>query len=125
MAEIQVTGDTLVIHVRGADRIWALKSQLEIPLEHVVSAEIDPQVVEGWNNWWKGWRAPGTQLPGVIVAGTFYLHGEKIFWDVHHPEKAITIRLAHETYQQLIVEVDDPAQSVEQIQRARATRRGS
>ncbi len=125
MAEIQVTGDTLIIHVRGADKTWALKSQLEIPLEHVVSAEIDPKVVEEWNQWWKGWRAPGTQLPGVIVAGTFYLHGDKIFWDVHHPEKAVTIRLAHEGYQQLIVEVADPAGSVAAIQQALASRRGA
>jgi len=28
-------------------------------------------------------------VPGVITAGTFYQDGKRVFWDVHHPEKAI------------------------------------
>ena len=26
-------------------------------------------------------------LPGVITAGTFYQEGERVFWDVHDPER--------------------------------------
>lgn len=39
MAEIEYTGAALVVHVRGWDKVWALKSQLTIPIEHVIGAE--------------------------------------------------------------------------------------
>ena len=48
MTEIEVTESTLIIRVKGRDKIWALKSHLEIPLVHVVGAEIDPTVVKQW-----------------------------------------------------------------------------
>jgi hypothetical protein len=37
------------------DKLWTLKSRLEIPLAHVTDAEADPEVVRGW----KGWPGPG------------------------------------------------------------------
>jgi len=41
-----------------------------------------------------------------------------VFWDVHHPEKTIVIDLHDERYNELIVEVDDPASAVNLIQNA-------
>jgi hypothetical protein len=38
VAEIELTSDTVIVHVKGADRILALKSELTIPLEHVLGA---------------------------------------------------------------------------------------
>jgi hypothetical protein len=32
VAEVELTENTLIVHVRGMDRLWALKSRLEIPL---------------------------------------------------------------------------------------------
>ena len=32
MTEVELTQDALIVHVRGMDRLWALKSRLEIPL---------------------------------------------------------------------------------------------
>ena len=113
MAEVELTQDTLLVQVQGTDQLWALKSRLEIPLPHVVGAEADPEVALGWR---KGIRAPGTYLPGVIAAGTFYQEGEKVFWDVHDPEKMVVIRLKDEKYSRLVVEVEDPASTVEAIQ---------
>ena len=50
MAEVELTEDALLVHVRGLDRIFALRSRLEIPLSHVVGAEVGaevaPQLVE-------------------------------------------------------------------------------
>ena len=43
----------------------------------------------------------------MITAGTFYQEAERVFWDVHHPEKAIAIRLHDERYQRLVVEVEE------------------
>jgi len=115
MVEITVTKSKLVLNVLGADKLWALKSTLEIPLAHISGVLADPEVARGW---WHGVRLPGTNLPGVITAGTFHQHGKCIFWDVHHPENTIVISLHDERYNQLIVEVADPCTTVQTIQKA-------
>ncbi|HET8654571.1 MAG TPA: hypothetical protein VFL93_03575 [Longimicrobiaceae bacterium] len=117
MVEISIEGPNAVFEVQGLDRLWALKSRLEIPLKHVGGVRADPSVARGW---WKGFRAPGTELPGVIRAGTFYQHGKRIFWDVHDPERTIVVELADERYDELIIEVADPAAAVSFLERARA-----
>jgi hypothetical protein len=106
MVEISIAEDALHLEVQGWDKLWALKSRLTIPLRHVTGVRADPEVARGW---WHGIRAPGTQLTGVITAGTFYQDGKRVFWDVHQPENTIVLSLADERYDQLIVEVADPA----------------
>jgi len=108
MTDVEITASSLIVHVRGIDKILALKSQLEVPLSHVISAEIDPTVEEEFRSLFMGLKAPGTGLPGVIRAGTWYTGNGKAFWDVHDPQKTITIRLADETYSRLVIEVADP-----------------
>ncbi len=61
---------------------------------------------------WKGWKAPGTYIPTIITAGTFYKDGNKIFWDVSDMDKCILIDLKDEDYQQLIVEVENPEETI-------------
>ena len=51
MAEVEFARDALIVHVRGMDRLWALRSRLEIPLAHVLNAEADPELARGW---WQG-----------------------------------------------------------------------
>ena len=99
----------------GADKLWALKSSLEIPLVHIAGVRADPEVARGF---WHGIRMPGTYVPGVITAGTFYQDGKRVFWDVHDPEKAVVIDLHDERYNELVVEVADPESAVRLIQNA-------
>jgi hypothetical protein len=115
MVEISIVEDALHLEVQGWDKLWTLKSRLTIPLSHVRGVRADPEVAHGW---WHSIRAPGTQLPGVITAGTFYQHGKRVFWDAHQPENTIVLDLEDERYDQLIVEVADPADVVRQIEAA-------
>lgn len=115
MVELSISGDTLVLHVRGADRLWAFKGSLEIPLQHIVAIRADPSIARGW---WHGLRFPGTNIPGVITAGTFYQDGNKIFWDVHDPDKTVVIELKDERYDKLIVEVAEPNTAVDLVKAA-------
>lgn len=112
MVEISVHDGRLRLDVQGWDQLWAFKSQLEFPLTHVRSVRHDPEVARGW---WHGLRLPGTQIPGVLTAGTFYQHGGAVFYDVHDPERTIVLELDHEHYQRLVVEVADPAAAVAKI----------
>jgi len=113
--------DRLILEIEGWDKLWAFKSRLEIPLANITAVRADREVAHGL---WKGIRAPGTHLPGVIIAGTYYQNGQRIFWDVKDPEKTIVIDLADERYNQLIVEVADPARTVQEIQLLIAVFRG-
>jgi hypothetical protein len=114
MARVNIDGDDLIVDVEGLDKLWALKSRLTIPLANVRGATIDPGIVRGP----KGFRAPGTHMPGVIVAGTFHHDGERVFWDVHDPAKAVVIQLDGERYARLVIEVDDPSATVDLIEGA-------
>ena len=116
MTEVELTEDVLIIHVRGLDRLFALKSRLEIPLSHVLDAQADPGI--DLPAWWKSLRPTATQIPGVLTVGTFDQEGERVFWDVHHPEKAVVIRLRDERYQRLVIEVEDPPATAAAIQGA-------
>src|SRR5919107_3269135 len=83
VAEVELAEDTLSIHVLGMDRLWALRSRLEIPLSHVSGAEADPEVAR---RWWQGIRSGGTHVPGVITAGTLHQEGERGFLGGDEPE---------------------------------------
>ena len=118
MARVEVAGEQLTVQLEGMDKLWTFKSRLEIPLAHVTDAGADPEVVRGW----KGWRGPGAQVPEVIVAGTFHHEGDRVFWDVHDPAKAVVIHLADDRYARLVIGVDDPAATVAAIRHALGTR---
>lgn len=117
MAQLSVVGDHLVVEVEGLDRLWALKSRLEIPLAHVRGATADPGIVRES----KGIRLGGTHLPGVITAGTFRSGGEWIFWDVHDPAGAVVVELVDERYSRLVIEVADPRAAVALVETAKRT----
>jgi hypothetical protein len=113
MVKIQVEGDRLVLEVEGWDKLWALKSRLEIPLAHVHGAHADPEPAMGW---FQGIKLGGTAVPHVFRAGTFYQDRGLVFWDVSHPENTIVIDLEHEHFKKLVVEVEDPTAAIRMIE---------
>jgi len=115
MVNVTVLDDRVVFEVEGLDQLWALRSRVDIPLTHITSAEFDPTQV---GTWWHGWKLLGTDVPGLFAAGTFYYHGELVFWDVHDPNNTVVISLDHERYKKLIVEVADPVGVVGRIHAA-------
>jgi hypothetical protein len=114
MATIEITDEALVIHIEGADRLWTLRSRLEVPLRHVVAAEPATERIKAF----MGFKRMGTHIPGVIAAGTFHQEGRTVFWDVHHPDKAIEVELRDERYGRLVVEAEDRAADLATIKRA-------
>ena len=43
MADIEIAGSKLIVHIRGADKFFALASRLEVPLAHISTVE-----ARGW-----------------------------------------------------------------------------
>lgn len=113
MVDLHLRDGHLEVEVLGLHKLWALRSRLQVPLSSVVGARrLAPDATAGW---WKGWRVPGTHLPGVIVAGTYYKDGEKHFWDVRDGARAIEIELAGAGFRRLYVEVDDPEAALDML----------
>jgi hypothetical protein len=103
---VEVRKDHLALNARamGGKAFKRWLGTLKIPLEHVQGAKADPEIEHAL---WRGWRLPGVKIPGVR------------FYDVHgHPDKTIVIDVKGETYERLIVEVEDPAGVVAKINEA-------
>jgi hypothetical protein len=111
MTTVETTHDKLVLTVHGFDVILALKHRLEVPLAHVLGAEVgvSDEVRERLSH---SLRLPGTHLPGIITAGSYLEHGRWMFWNIRTGKNAVTIRIAHDKYDRIIVDVEDPASTV-------------
>jgi hypothetical protein len=60
MAEVELAQDALIVHVEGIDRLFALRSRLEVPLSHVQGAEAHPEEA---SRKWHGILKRGTWVP--------------------------------------------------------------
>jgi hypothetical protein len=115
MVEISIESDKAVFAVQGWDKLWALRSRLEIPLAHIRDVHADTSPKMGW---FQGLRVMGADIPNVFRAGTFYQDSGWVFWDVRHQDKAIVIELRDEHFQKLVVEVADPSSAVQMLTQA-------
>jgi hypothetical protein len=105
MVRVSIQGDAAVFDVQGLHKLWAFKSRLKVPRAHIRNVRADPDVATGL---WKGFRMPGTHLPGILAAGTFFKGGKRFFWDVRNKQNTIVVELDDDPYYQLIIEVEDP-----------------
>ena len=120
MVQIETDNDKIIFEIEGWDKLWSLRSRLEIPLEHIEGARVEPNPPMGW---FDGLKVSGAALPNIFRAGTFYQEGDFVFWDVHEPEKTIVIELMHERYAKLFIEVDNPEEAVSLVNKAVAKHR--
>ena len=115
---IQLTPQTLRVEPQGKHRWLALKSVLAIPRSHVTGVEPGGHAAEKGP---VGLRIPGTNLPGVYIAGTFWkFWGDpsrrvKSFWVRRHPDRCIRISFRNEEYDFAMVEVSEPSEEIARI----------
>lgn len=114
MVTIALDGDTLDIQVQGAHKLWALKSSLRIPLADIASIRRDP---ERASSAMPGLRWPGTHVPFLYTAGTYYQSDFRPdFWTVRRAEQAVVIQCREgAAYDEIIVEVEDPAATIAMV----------
>ena len=118
MVEVSVTGGQVRFEVIGLDKFWAFKSRIDVPAQSITGARQDPEAARRP----RGWRLPGTSVPGIVRAGSYYGQGQRVFWDVwySHLERVIVVELQGQRYSRLIIEVPDPAAALRTIEAARA-----
>lgn len=115
MTKVEIRGDQLVVTMRGLSKFFAFKDKITVPLANVTGATTNTKAMPGV---FKALRIPGTHLPAVIAAGTYYIEKRRYFWDVKFWEQPVRIDLQDSHYDVLVVGVDDPAQIVAEIEDA-------
>jgi hypothetical protein len=101
---VEIVGENLMVDIRGVQRAKWL-SAMKIPLDHVLGAEVDPEIQR---KYWKAWVLPyNSRVPEPGVR--FYNPR------LGNRQKAIVIWLKEEVCERLVVEVQDPAAVVAMI----------
>ncbi|HEV3192492.1 MAG TPA: hypothetical protein VGY54_18410 [Polyangiaceae bacterium] len=127
MVSIELTREDLIVRIHGWDKLRAMRSALTVPLGHVTGVRAQPQEAHFDDVIIESWRGIGTYVPGKIAAGTCYVDGGRIFFDVQDPQKTIAIDVKDEAVQHIVVELADeaPDQAVQRIEKALGAERVS
>jgi hypothetical protein len=88
--QLTLNPNQLVIQLEWYEQLWAftLHNPITIPLNHLLRATTQEPPTH-----WTDLRAPGTSLPGVIRAGTYYTRRGKEFWYVTANQGFLTLEL--------------------------------
>lgn len=105
--------DRLLVRPVGLVRMWALSRGVECPLSSVVDVGVSPT-----RDLKRGFRLPGTYLPGVMTAGSFRSRGERSLWMVGRHKEVLVIELTGEDYRYLVLGVEDPVAASEALRAA-------
>jgi hypothetical protein len=112
MATVTTDGIDMRVELHGWERAWAMRRRIVVPLGWVASIErSDPK--EAMRP--RGLRAPGSYLPRVIAAGSYWTRRGWSFWSVRHRDRAVAIRLREGRYRKIVVDVDDPDATVREV----------
>ena len=108
---VKIEDGNLVFELHGVDEFLSIKRSVSVPLQHVVSVSTERVP---WQPF-KQLRVAGTSLPGVIKDGRFLSSDGMMFFEMHDPDKCITVNLDHERYKKIVFEVEDKEATATQI----------
>ena len=114
MAELQIDGDKLVLHLRPLEKAEGMHGEIRLPLSAVTAVR---SVDDPWPEL-RGIRAPGTGVPNVIAVGTRRGGFGKDFAAVHGKGPAVVVELEGAEYGRLVVTADDAAARAATIREA-------
>jgi hypothetical protein len=99
--ELSISGDHLHIKLSWKEKLAAFSGSKSIPLSHIASVETDyPRTPNGI-------RLPGSYVPYLIAAGTYYTKKGKEFRCVVKRKNILRIELNNEFYARLVLGIDD------------------
>jgi hypothetical protein len=115
MAQLDVDGDHLVVRMGIIDAMLSMRSSMRFPLTSVKNVYVDPVAGEEP----KGFKAPGTAIPGTLTKGTFHFDGVKTFWNIWRGTLVVVVELRDEKFDRIVIEQGNPEAIVEKITKAR------
>lgn len=117
MPTIELTSDTLIVHLSIMEKIFSARGNLHIPLSNVRGATED----SGFNGESLGLRLPGTNIPGFLRAGTFFGNSEWQFVYLKPSLQPLVVELRDEKYTRLAIGVPDARELAKRINAAIAS----
>jgi len=107
MAELQLEGDELVLHLSGAEKAEAVHGDLRVPASTLRGVEVLDDA-HSWTGIGVGFKV-GMRLPGVATVATVRGHGEKVFVAVHgDTHRGVRVVLEDAPWDEWIVGCADP-----------------
>src|SRR5271170_7365888 len=114
MADLEVEGNELVLHLMAIEKTEGAHGDIRVPLTAVTAVR---SVDDPWTEL-RGIRAPGTGLPNVIAVGTRRGNFGKDFAAVHGKGPAVVVELEGSGYGRLVISADDAAARATSIAQA-------
>ena len=111
---LSISNKQLRISFSITKKILSMKGSFKIPLKNIkqITTEMPKPT-------WKEIKAPGTSIPGLIKAGTFYTDRGKEFWYVTKGKGILNIELKNESYKRLVLGLDNNVHWAKKISDAR------
>ena len=91
----------ITIQLEGIKKVLSLKGEIKIPWKSISKISADKP------KWLIFTPKSGTNLPAVLMAGTFYRRKGKSFYYVRHLDKCLTISLKNHQFVEIVIEVRD------------------
>jgi hypothetical protein len=110
MVTIEISGDNVKIKVIGLHRLWAFKREVLFRKENIIQVKIADKSLRP-----APIKMPGTHIPKIIAAGTYYGTKRKEFWDIDFKKESIEIDLKNEKYTKIVVNVFNLAETMKNI----------
>ncbi|MCL2195109.1 MAG: hypothetical protein FWB76_04070 [Oscillospiraceae bacterium] len=115
MSRVNIENGRLIITMQGARSVFALKSEISVPLSNVTA------VTTGFK--WKDAlrlldKVVGTDAIGFYYGGQFWQEGRRVFYDLKKREDALVISLKDGDFDTLVIGVDNPDESLAMIEQA-------
>lgn len=114
MVIIEKEKEKIVFDLTGFTQLLALKNKMSIPIKHIKSVYQNEKYLENWS----GTKVVGTHIPGGLRAGTFSRNSMQYFWAAKNIKNALIIDLSDESFEQLIIEVENPQECMDLIDQA-------
>lgn len=101
--ELSIDRDRLRINLNPWERMLAFffNQTLDIPLDHIRQVTVAKPEID-----WKEVRLPGTAVPGVIKAGTYYTNQGREFWYAAGDKNYLILELDSEFYKKIVLTIE-------------------
>jgi hypothetical protein len=109
MAQLQVEGGELVLHLSWGEKAMGVHNDLRVPVTSVRRVEVVDDAHQAADSGFK----IGERIPGVVEVGMVLGDGKKIFAAVHHATpRGVRVVLDGGSYNEWIVGCADPEATV-------------
>jgi hypothetical protein len=100
---LQIEGDRLKVNLSFLEKLLTLQFNyaFEIPLEHIERVTTEKPSGSGLQ-----YKLPGTAIPGLLKAGTYYSDRGREFWYVTGDRHYLVLELKDEFYQRVVLSLD-------------------